>query len=164
MAPNGLKQVQAAERAGIHTEQALGNGSNTVSTKRGSSTAKPPGRGFLAAVDIPHNLAEAEPGHPPSSVKKNSSLPSGWRGRGRGSDSGTRPEVLISPRDRNWGIQNPELFPFHSVLVFCSPGSGIQSVSLLSHDNSISRFFFFFYVQKLLLLIPSQPGVTVLPP
>lgn len=109
-----------------------------------ASTAKPPGRGFLAAVDIPRNLSEAEAGHPPSRGKKNSSLPSGWRGRGRGSDSGTRPEMLISPRDRNWGSETPSSFLF--ILFWC----------FVPQDLVFKAFHFFLMKTASLALLSSE--------
>lgn len=42
-APNGLKQVQTPNQAGIYTKQALGKGSNIISTKHGSSYSQAPG-------------------------------------------------------------------------------------------------------------------------
>lgn len=48
-APNRFKQVWTPIQAGVHTKQALGKGSNVISTNTAASVAKPPGRGGLDA-------------------------------------------------------------------------------------------------------------------
>lgn len=43
-APNRLKQVQTPTQAGLYTKQALGEGSNIISTKTGSLCSQAPGQ------------------------------------------------------------------------------------------------------------------------
>lgn len=43
-APNRLKQVQTPNQAGFYTKQALGEGSNIISTKHGSLCSQAPGQ------------------------------------------------------------------------------------------------------------------------
>lgn len=73
-APNRLKQVWTPIQAGVHIKQALGKGSNVISTKHGSLCSQAPRqRAFRCFLTNLSTFQRLNAGHQPSN-KRNSSL------------------------------------------------------------------------------------------